>query len=194
MCAGRADRLAVINGLQILKAGRHIMFVTKQEVGKAVGIIAGLVLIAISCTPKAHAAPYGGCDEAWQAPTSAGAQTCRDHGWTVTSHLVLDQHAVVRWTNLVSCHYEDASSAHETFPCGWNMPPGGGHDGLTMYYTGTWRHHRAHYVWAHGHPAWVSHHRDRHLDRAYHSRDWTVCFKSHGWAHCPNGKGYRLTW
>lgn len=24
--------------------------------------------------------PYGGCDEAWQAPKSAGAQWCRDHG------------------------------------------------------------------------------------------------------------------
>ena len=24
-------------------------------------------------------APYGGCDEAWQAPDSAGARWCRDH-------------------------------------------------------------------------------------------------------------------
>lgn len=30
-------------------------------------------------TPAALIEPYGGCDEAWQAPKSEGAQWCRDH-------------------------------------------------------------------------------------------------------------------
>lgn len=30
-------------------------------------------------TPAAAIEPYGGCDEAWQAPKSEGAQWCRDH-------------------------------------------------------------------------------------------------------------------
>lgn len=30
-------------------------------------------------TPAAALEPYGGCDEAWQAPQSEGAQWCRDH-------------------------------------------------------------------------------------------------------------------
>lgn len=29
--------------------------------------------------------PYGGCDEAWQAPGSAGAADCRALGWEVTA-------------------------------------------------------------------------------------------------------------
>jgi hypothetical protein len=27
--------------------------------------------------------PYGGCDEAWQAPQSRGARECRQHGYAV---------------------------------------------------------------------------------------------------------------
>jgi len=37
-----------------------------------------------SITPDRHEQqPYGGCDEAWQAPYSEGADWCRDHGWTI---------------------------------------------------------------------------------------------------------------
>ena len=31
------------------------------------------------------AEPYGGCDEAWQAPDSDGANWCRSHGFDVPS-------------------------------------------------------------------------------------------------------------
>lgn len=42
--------------------------------------------------------PYGGCDEAWQAPKSAGAQECRDLGYTVHRKFVLNPARVpVAW-------------------------------------------------------------------------------------------------
>lgn len=30
--------------------------------------------------------PYGGCDEAWQAPHSEGADLCRELGWVIRRH------------------------------------------------------------------------------------------------------------
>lgn len=44
----------------------------------------------VEVVPVKWTEPYGGCDEAWQAPQSAGAWECRAHGWIVTarsSHL-----------------------------------------------------------------------------------------------------------
>lgn len=124
------------------------MFVTKQELAKAVGIIVGLVIMAYACAPDwARAAewqqPYGGCIEAWEAPHSAGAQACRDHGWTVTGHVVLTPRNVVAFSNLTSCRFEDGGG-RQSYPCSWNFPPGGGHDGLSYYMTSP---QRTHYVW-----------------------------------------------
>lgn len=50
-----------------------------------------LVMMGLLLAPKGEAAqPYGGCDEAWQAPHSTGADECRALGWTVKRSLVLD--------------------------------------------------------------------------------------------------------
>lgn len=73
-----------------------------------------VALFAYSLTlPAAEASqPYGGCEEAWQAPHSAGADQCRSHGWTVRSRMVLDPrnrvHALV---GLAECRTEDQRSA-----------------------------------------------------------------------------------
>lgn len=65
------------------------------------GLVIGLVLLVQG---KADAAqPYGGCDEAWQAPSSEGAQLCRDKGWTVTSQLVVNPRGVVKASRLPDC-------------------------------------------------------------------------------------------
>lgn len=34
-------------------------------------------------SPAQQLQPYGGCDEAWQAPDSPGAEWCRNHGYLV---------------------------------------------------------------------------------------------------------------
>lgn len=39
------------------------------------------VIIALLFTPAVE--PYGGCDEAWQAPHSEGAAYCRSLGYDV---------------------------------------------------------------------------------------------------------------
>ena len=39
-------------------------------------------LVQVDASPVSSQ-PYGGCDEAWQAPRSDGAQWCRDHGYAV---------------------------------------------------------------------------------------------------------------
>jgi hypothetical protein len=41
-----------------------------------------LVFVAVPTTAQAHE-PYGGCDEAWLYPTTAGADHCRRHGWVI---------------------------------------------------------------------------------------------------------------
>jgi hypothetical protein len=88
--------------------------------------------------------PYGGCDEAWQAPHSEGADACRAHGWTVRSHLVIDPHRVVRMSSLISCGVEDASDG--TVPCSWNFGSTDGNGrGLSFFVS---RAHRFHFVWA----------------------------------------------
>lgn len=178
-----------------------------KTLARAAAIIVGLVLIILACTPDwARAAgwqqPYGGCDEAWQAPRSAGAQACRDHGWTVTSHLVLSQHKVVRWSNLESCRFEDGSGRQQ-FPCSWNFPPGGGHDGASYYLTGNIDHHHAHFVWPYGVARergwrWVTSGvadalAESDAPRAT-TRDWSVCRfnRQHSVVKCPTG--FRWSW
>lgn len=43
-------------------------------------------LVVLVPQPTSAHEPYGGCDEAWQAPTSEGARHCRErHGWTTVT-------------------------------------------------------------------------------------------------------------
>lgn len=97
----------------------------------AVGLAVGLLVAAITILgtfDKAHAAgghqPYGGCDESINYVSTAGADWCRDHGWTVTKHIVVDPNGWVRaWHHLDPCRYEDPTIAVH-LPCRWNFGPG----------------------------------------------------------------------
>lgn len=118
------------------------------------GIIGGVVLgwTVVLYSAPAYAAdsswtqPYGGCDEAWQAPQSTGAQDCRDHGWVVRHRLVVGPHHWVHYSTLPSCTFEDGSGSR--LPCSWNFRSTDGNGvGDKFYVTGSsWNHHRVHYV------------------------------------------------
>lgn len=74
-------------------------------------------------TSPAPGEPYGGCDEAWQAPKSEGAAWCRRHGWTVRPNFVIDKHNVLRTTRFGACENEDSTG------CYWNAMTRGNHIG-----------------------------------------------------------------
>ena len=80
-------------------------------------------------TPPAAAQPYGGCDEAWQAPKSEGAEWCRDHGWTVRARYVIGPAGYLRYSSLPSCRFEDGSGQPVrggNRNCSWNVHRGDG--------------------------------------------------------------------
>jgi hypothetical protein len=110
--------------------------------------LAGLLLLAFTfgtASPAGAATqPYGGCDEAWQAPHSAGAQDCRNAGWTIRKRLVVNPHGVVRMSTLPHCLEEDGSGQRSA--CTWNVGPRQDGNGIGLAY---WldRHDRTHYVW-----------------------------------------------
>lgn len=108
-----------------------------------------LALLWIGTAPSTAAAgqqPYGGCDEAWQAPHSAGADDCRALGWTVRPGVVLNPHGVLRYWNLGACTYEDGSGSGRT--CGWLGQRDGNKRGMSFYVTGPEDARRGHYFWA----------------------------------------------
>jgi hypothetical protein len=121
--------------------------------------------VLVFTSPKAEAAPlvterwqqpYGGCDEAWQAPSSAGADECRAHGWTIRARLVVGPRGVVRMSALPHCRNEDGSGQRSA--CSWNFHDGqrdGDGRGASLWLD---RHDRSHYVWAtnplRARPAW----------------------------------------
>lgn len=85
------------------------------------------------------------CDEAWQAPHSAGAEACRNHGWTVNSRLVVGPHGVIRAERLPTCPYEDGSRV--TPRCIWIGSRDGNGYGLSYYFL-SHNPMQAHYVWS----------------------------------------------
>lgn len=64
----------------------------------AAALAAPLLAILLMGTSPAHGATWSAsqCDEAWQAPRSAYADQCRDHGWRITSRWTVGPHGVVR--------------------------------------------------------------------------------------------------
>lgn len=105
--------------------------------------IAGTILFG-SLAAKAEVysvKPYGGCAEAWQAPTSAGADWCRRHGWTVNSGIVVGPHAVLRAHRLPHCRYEDGSDQGR---CLWLGYVDGNRHGLSYWVDS---HDTVHYLW-----------------------------------------------
>lgn len=105
--------------------------------------VIGLVLF-VQGQAQAHQ-PYGGCTEAWQAPTSAGAQHCRSHGWVISTRVVVNPSHVIKVNRLSRCDFSDTTSLmpvnapcqvtfHDTTEVvGWIGPKG-----------------RLHKAWAHG--------------------------------------------
>src|SRR5262245_46665843 len=93
------------------------------------------------------AAPYGGCDEVVQDGIvyvdTEGAGWCRAHGWTVRKRLVVGPNKWVKFSRLTECWQEDGGTG--PFPCEWNFDHGK-RWGLDYYATGTFDHHRVHYV------------------------------------------------
>jgi hypothetical protein len=83
--------------------------------------------------------PYGGCDEAWQAPLSDGAMECRMLGWTVRPRLVIDPHGVVRAYLLPGCKREDSGRL-----CIWDAAKRGNHEGASFWRDGKGR---TRFVW-----------------------------------------------
>jgi len=120
---------------------------------KATRIILGvaglLACLIFGGSTQAVAQPYGGCDEAYRYSTSAGAQDCRDAGWTIRPRLVVGPRGWVHYSVLPHCRNEDGSGQRSA--CTWNFgqgqPDGNGRG--RMYWLD--KHDRTHYVkgWVH---------------------------------------------
>lgn len=109
----------------------------------AATFLIGVMLAVVGMAAPAHAAPYGGCEEAWQAPQSKGAQACRASGWTVRARISVNKHGVVRAHRLPSCEHEDGSGSKAA--CSWNIRSRDGNgSGLALWYDPA---NRAHFVW-----------------------------------------------
>jgi hypothetical protein len=65
--------------------------------------------------PHAPVTPHGWCDEAWQAPQSAGASDCRKAGWIVNANLTVTPGGRAN-TVLPRCTGEDERQAR----CYWD--------------------------------------------------------------------------
>ena len=105
-----------------------------------------LGLLGLAGPGQAWQQPYGGCEEATLAPHSAGAHTCRVHGWTIRKRLAVNAHGLVKGSGLPHCRYEDGG---ENQPCSWNFHDGQGIDGNNRGLS-YWidREDRTHYVWS----------------------------------------------
>jgi hypothetical protein len=103
----------------------------------------------ISLTAPANASwhqPYGGCEEGTLAPHSAGANECRDHGWTIRKRLAVNPRHVVKGSGLPHCREEDGSDQRPA--CSWNFHDGQRDgNGRGASYWVDWHDH-VHYVWA----------------------------------------------
>jgi hypothetical protein len=112
----------------------------------ALALTALLPLLVLGFTQQADAAtqPYGGCGEAYRYSNSAGAQDCREMGWTIRPRLVVNPHGVVVMSRMPHCRNEDGSGTASA--CTWNIGNriDGNGRGLAFWND---RHDRSHYVW-----------------------------------------------
>lgn len=101
-------------------------------------IFLATALTSVALITPAEAAdwtqPYGGCKEAWQAPHSAGAQDCRDHGWVVRARVVVGPRGYVRYLRAPACRTEDGPG-----PCFWDARSRGNGQGSSFFLTPTGR-------------------------------------------------------
>jgi len=93
--------------------------------------------------------PVGGCKEAYLYVHSAGAQDCREAGWTIRPRLVVSPRGVVQMSTLPHCREEDGSGQRSA--CTWNIGHriDGNGEGLRYWLD---RHDRTHYVWGYRNP------------------------------------------
>lgn len=100
---------------------------SNQIAWRVTAAIIGAALVFAGCMAQAsrsYAAPYGGCGEAAQAPHSAGARWCRDHGWTVRKRILVSRRGVTLGHRLHECRNEDGSGTPGA--CVWNFDAGSG--------------------------------------------------------------------
>lgn len=177
-------------------------------VGAAAFLVSSAIVVLAGSPQPAHAAtdgaiePYGGCAEAWQAPRSAGADLCRELGYTVSARFVLSPRGVVLHSSLPHCAYEDGSGGRR--PCTWNVGRRVDGNGIGLAYK-VRRDMSVRYVWPTS-PAvdgwrWVSERQARRLAgrfiRPAERRSvaaWQRCVLRHDGtrARCADGARYRL--
>jgi len=86
------------------------MFSNHRAMLLTAALMLSTFLASFAVIPRADASqPYGGCDEAWQAPHSVGAKWCRSHGWIVRPRIVVGPHGHVRFRTMPKCITEDGS-------------------------------------------------------------------------------------
>lgn len=113
---------------------------TTLAVALSVILTLGFIIFAGVQQADAHQ-PYGGCDEAWQAPRSAGAAHCRSHGWVVRPRVVIGPKGWVQANRLPAL-----SSDEPNFPGYWDAKRMGNGEGRSFVVVGTWENHRLIYV------------------------------------------------
>jgi hypothetical protein len=107
------------------RAARNIM------VGTILGCALTLTSTIVGTQHADASQPYGGCDEAWQAPQSEGADWCRDHGWTVHKRFVLNRNDVPVALRVNPCQTEDSDGW-----CYWNAEEQGDGEGNSFIIRG----------------------------------------------------------
>lgn len=95
---------------------KKFLFLVRFTVRTTIVTLVAVLLLTGAGTPHAEAdQPYGGCKEAWRYPHSAGAEHCRDHGWTIRKRITVNPRGVVLRSTLPHCKGEAIRS------CTWNV-------------------------------------------------------------------------
>jgi hypothetical protein len=122
-------------------------------------------------TPGEWVEPYGGCDEAWMAPNSIGAEECRDHGWVVHDRFVLDPNTNPAYINLPDCDTEDGGGL-----CYWDADGRGNESGQSFIIEG--QRDGKHRIW------WVGSGETSQWKQARLKDGWTPIGRVHGHVGC----------
>lgn len=123
------DEIAPVNGF-----ARGVLIASLITFTVALLVMGGCTAVKADTVNRAESPrtgqPYGGCWEAYRYVQSQGAQDCRDLGWRVRGHVVVNPRGAA-WTDLKRCRVED--SGH----CYWNAGRRGNHRGLSFVNTGS---------------------------------------------------------
>lgn len=109
-------------------------------------LLASLWALVTMLAPRAEAVPappYGGCREVLQDypayHDSEGAAICRERGWNIRKHIVVNRHGYVLWTDMRPCPTDGEDRV--STPCLWNALEQGNKRGQS-YWLGVrgWQH------------------------------------------------------